>query len=606
MPKSSPNYTESHIVSLESLEHIRLRSGMYIGRLGDGTHEDDGIYTLFKEVVDNAIDEFVMGHGTRIEITAHAQDIVIRDYGRGIPLGKLIDCVSKINTGAKYSQESFLFSVGLNGVGLKAVNALSQHFFVRSCRDHKYSQAEFCRGVLVSQTKGSTKDPNGTEIRFTPDADIFPGFSFHFDLLQKKIHKYVCLNPGLHILFNGEDLYAENGLQDLLEEEISEDFLFSPIAFHSPELSFLFSYIDSHHEQFFSFVNGQETKDGGSHLSAFKEGIVKGINEFFHKTFTANDIREGTVGCIAIKLADPVFESQTKNKLGNTQIRPQIIKDVKQAVITALGKDRSRAEILLEKIKINEKTRKNIQFIKQELKDKQKKTHYKIPKLRDCKIHYTDRSLYRDTSSIFVTEGESASASILASRNPMSQAVFSLRGKPMNTFSLEEEKIYKNDEMFYLAAALGISPRSSQNLRYNKIILATDADVDGMHIRNLLITFFLKTFLPIVEQEHLFILETPLFKVRDKDRTIYCYSEQEKQQAIRQLGKKSSALEVTRFKGLGEISPHEFAHFIGPDMRLSPVSITPNDDITHLLSFYMGKNTKERKQFIIDNLVTEL
>ncbi|AFS22211.1 DNA gyrase B family protein [Chlamydia psittaci VS225] len=399
---------------------------------------------------------------------------------------------------------------------------------------------------------------------------------------------------------------SQQGLLDLFKEEIPEETLYPPIAFQNSELSFLFSHLETHSERYFSFVNGQETLDGGSHLAAFKEAVVKGINEYFGKNFTSNDIREGIVGCIAIKIASPIFESQTKNKLGNTQIRSGIIKEVKSAIIQELKKNKSRSDLLLEKIKLNEKTRKNIQFIKQDLKDKQKKLHYKIPKLRDCKFHYNERSLYGEASSIFVTEGESASASILSSRNPLTQAVFSLRGKPMNVFSLEEEKMYKNDELFYLATALGITKNSTQHLRYNKIILATDADVDGMHIRNLLITFFLKTFLSVVENQHLFILETPLFKVRYKDTTLYCYSDQEKTQAIQKLGKKEAHIEVTRFKGLGEISPKEFKTFIGADMRLTPVTISSLESLDSLLQFYMGKNTKERKQFIMDNLITNL
>ncbi|AFS20136.1 MULTISPECIES: DNA topoisomerase IV subunit B [Chlamydia] len=599
-------YTEASVVSLASLEHIRLRAGMYIGRLGDGSQVEDGIYTLFKEVVDNAIDEFIMGYGKTISIFTDDSTITVRDSGRGIPLGKMIDCVSKINTGAKYTQDVFHFSVGLNGVGLKAVNALSEKFTVRSVRKKKYHYATFYKGVLQDSRQGSTKDPDGTEITFSPDPTIFTNFAFNDEFLRKKIRRYTYLHPGLEIICNNEVFISQQGLLDLFKEEIPEKTLYPPIAFQNSELSFLFSHLETHSERYFSFVNGQETLDGGSHLAAFKEAVVKGINEYFGKNFTSNDIREGIVGCIAIKIASPIFESQTKNKLGNTQIRSGIIKEVKSAIIQELKKNKSRSDLLLEKIKLNEKTRKNIQFIKQDLKDKQKKLHYKIPKLRDCKFHYNERSLYGEASSIFVTEGESASASILSSRNPLTQAVFSLRGKPMNVFSLEEEKMYKNDELFYLATALGITKNSTQHLRYNKIILATDADVDGMHIRNLLITFFLKTFLSVVENQHLFILETPLFKVRYKDTTLYCYSDQEKTQAIQKLGKKEAHIEVTRFKGLGEISPKEFKTFIGADMRLTPVTISSLESLDSLLQFYMGKNTKERKQFIMDNLITNL
>ncbi|AOQ16797.1 DNA topoisomerase IV subunit B [Chlamydia trachomatis] len=599
-------YSESSIISLASLDHIRLRAGMYIGRLGDGSQAEDGIYTLFKEVVDNAIDEFVMGYGHTIHITGDAHELSIRDEGRGIPLGKVIDCVSKINTGAKYTQDVFHFSVGLNGVGLKAVNALSQHFSVRSVRNKKFLKASFSKGILLHTEQGATQDPDGTEVVFSPDHELFENFSFQVEFLKKKIRQYTYLHPGLTIIYNGERIVSTRGLLDLFEEEVQTPLLYSPIMFQHSDLAFLFSHTETSSEQYFSFVNGQETTDGGTHLVAFKEGIVKGVNEFFGKNFSSQDIREGLAGCIAIKIASPIFESQTKNKLGNTNIRAELAKRVKEAVLSSLKKNPSSAERIQEKIKLNEKTRKNAQFLKQELKDKQKKLHYKIPKLRDCKFHLTDNSLYGKNSSIFITEGESASASILASRNPLTQAVFSLRGKPMNVFSSKEETIYKNDELFYLTTALGLHKDSLQNLRYNQVILATDADVDGMHIRNLMITFFLKTFLPLVASNHLFILETPLFKVRHKDATFYCYSEEEKLSTIEHIGKKESSLEITRFKGLGEISPKEFKSFIGADMRLTPVSLPDTETLDTLLQFYMGKNTKERKLFIIENLVTNL
>lgn len=596
-------YTEASIVSLASLEHIRLRSGMYIGKLGDGSQIDDGIYTLFKEVVDNAIDEFVMGHGSLITISANSQTIHIRDYGRGIPLGKVIDCVSQINTGAKYSNEVFHFSVGLNGVGLKAVNALSEQFEIRSIRRGEFFYARFCRGQLCEHVQGETKDPDGTEVRFTPDPEIFSDYAFQLDFLAKKVRQYTYLHSGLQITLNGDNYISKKGLQDLFQEEVREPPLYPWITFQSPKLTFLFTHIDGQTEQYFSFVNGQETSQGGTHLAAFKEGIVKGVNEFFGKAFTINAIRDGLAGCIAIKLASPIFESQTKTKLGNAQIRPGLTKEIKLGIIDYLKHHLNTAEVLLEKIKFNEKTRKNLQFIKQDLKDKQKKLHYKIPKLRDCKFHLNDRSIHGRASSIFITEGESASASILASRDPLTQAVFSLRGKPMNVFSLQDEQVYKNDELFYLASALGIS-KNTTDLRYNRIILATDADVDGMHIRNLLITFFLKMFLPVVTNQHLFILETPLFKVRYKETTAYCYSEEEKTLTLNKSGKQTT--EVTRFKGLGEISPKEFKNFIGPDMRLTPVTYSQEVPLSSLLQFYMGKNTKERKQFIMDNLITNL
>lgn len=443
-------YSESSIISLASLDHIRLRAGMYIGRLGDGSQAEDGIYTLFKEVVDNAIDEFVMGYGHTIHITGDAHELSIRDEGRGIPLGKVIDCVSKINTGAKYTQDVFHFSVGLNGVGLKAVNALSQHFSVRSVRNKKFLKASFSKGILLHTEQGATQDPDGTEVIFSPDHELFENFSFQVEFLKKKIRQYTYLHPGLTIIYNGERIVSTRGLLDLFEEEVQTPLLYSPITFQHSDLAFLFSHTETSSEQYFSFVNGQETTDGGTHLVAFKEGIVKGVNEFFGKNFSSQDIREGLAGCIAIKIASPIFESQTKNKLGNTNIRAELAKRVKEAVLSSLKKNPSSAERIQEKIKLNEKTRKNAQFLKQELKDKQKKLHYKIPKLRDCKFHLTDNSLYGKNSSIFITEGESASASILASRNPLTQAVFSLRGKPMNVFSSKEETIYKNDELFTL------------------------------------------------------------------------------------------------------------------------------------------------------------
>ncbi|CRH48146.1 DNA topoisomerase IV subunit B [Chlamydia trachomatis] len=547
-----------------------------------------------------------MGYGHTIHITGDAHELSIRDEGRGIPLGKVIDCVSKINTGAKYTQDVFHFSVGLNGVGLKAVNALSQHFSVRSVRNKKFLKASFSKGILLHTEQGATQDPDGTEVVFSPDHELFENFSFQVEFLKKKIRQYTYLHPGLTIIYNGERIVSTRGLLDLFEEEVQTPLLYSPITFQHSDLAFLFSHTETSSEQYFSFVNGQETTDGGTHLVAFKEGIVKGVNEFFGKNFSSQDIREGLAGCIAIKIASPIFESQTKNKLGNTNIRAELAKRVKEAVLSSLKKNPSSAERIQEKIKLNEKTRKNAQFLKQELKDKQKKLHYKIPKLRDCKFHLTDNSLYGKNSSIFITEGESASASILASRNPLTQAVFSLRGKPMNVFSSKEETIYKNDELFYLTTALGLHKDSLQNLRYNQVILATDADVDGMHIRNLMITFFLKTFLPLVASNHLFILETPLFKVRHKDATFYCYSEEEKLSTIEHIGKKESSLEITRFKGLGEISPKEFKSFIGADMRLTPVSLPDTETLDTLLQFYMGKNTKERKLFIIENLVTNL
>ncbi|WP_213358175.1 toprim domain-containing protein [Chlamydiifrater phoenicopteri] len=602
------SYTEKHILTLDSLNHIRLRAGMYIGRLGNGKHTDDGIYVLLKEVIDNAIDEFIMGHGNHIHITLDKvkQQIVVRDYGRGIPQGKVIDCVSKINTGAKYTEDVFSFSVGLNGVGLKAVNALSSFFAVKTIRKKKSFEALFHQGVLTHTEESSSKEPDGTTITFIPDNTIFDHPVFLEEIIRDKLKNYAYLHRGLTLHYNGEIFSSKNGLRDLLEEKVCNSNLYSPFTYSDQDIEYCFTHSNSSTETYLSFVNGQHTVDGGTHLSAFKEALTRTINDFFNKNFQSSDVREGITGCFSVKVRTPIFESQTKNKLGNTDIKTPIVARVRDSLTKLLHADKERAQILLERIKLNEKTRKNIQFLKQELKDKQKKTLYKIPKLRDCKFHYSDKSLYGESSMIFLTEGESASASILSSRNPLTQAVFSLRGKPMNVFSLEEGQVYKNDELFYLSSALGIKDfHDTTLLRYAKVVLATDADVDGMHIRNLLITFFLKTFRQLVLENRLFILETPLFKVRYKEKTFYCYSEEEKDSTIKTLGKKTS-LEITRFKGLGEISPKEFKSFIGPDIRLTPVTLLNPETIDETMNFYMGKNTQKRKRFIIENLIAEL
>ncbi|WP_213318823.1 DNA topoisomerase IV subunit B [Chlamydiifrater volucris] len=603
----SSSYTENHIITLDSLDHIRLRAGMYIGKLGSGKHPDDGIYVLLKEVIDNAVDEFTMGHGKDISITLDQteQKVVVQDYGRGIPHGKVIDCVSKINTGAKYTDDVFSFSVGLNGVGLKAVNALSSFFSVRTVRKKKSFTAYFSQGVLTHTEESSSLHPSGTTITFIPDNTIFEHPEFMEEIIRDKLRNYAYLHRGLTLHYNGEKITSKNGLYDLLEEKVGGNSLYSPFTYCDQAIEYCFTHSNSSTETYLSFVNGQYTIDGGTHLSAFKEGLTRAVNDFYHKNFQSSDVREGITGCFSIRIRSPIFESQTKNKLGNTDVKAPIIASVKDSLLKLLHADKDRAQALLERIKLNEKTRRNIQFLKQELRDKQKKTHYKIPKLRDCKFHYCDKSLYGDASMIFLTEGESASASILSSRNPLTQAVFSLRGKPMNVFSLEDDQVYKNDELFYLSSALGVKDSNDTSLlRYAKIILATDADVDGMHIRNLLITFFLKTFRKLVLNNHLFILETPLFKVRCKEKTFYCYSEAEKDSTIKALGKKSSP-EITRFKGLGEISPKEFKSFIGPDIRLTPIHLSQPEAIDETLNFYMGKNTQKRKRFIIDNLIAE-
>lgn len=597
-------YDESTVHTLDALEHIRLRSGMYIGRLGDGSHPDDGIYVMLKEVIDNCIDEFIMGHGEKIEVDVNFQEskVAIRDYGRGIPLGKVIECVSQINTGAKYNDDVFQFSVGLNGVGTKAVNALSSYFLVRSHRDGKYVEAEFSKGKKVREKKGNTQEKNGTYVEFIPDREIFKKFKFEADYILKRLWHYAYLNTGLTLVYNDNSIISENGLLDLLNEEVQpEDRLYEPLHYRGKHLEFAFLHTQSYGETYFSFVNGQYTADGGTHLSAFREGILKGVNEFAKKNFQGVDVREGMVGTILVKIKDPIFESQTKNKLGNTDVRAPIVQEVKEAIVTLLYKSPEIAKEIIERIQFNEKLRRELASVKKEAKEKQKKISFKIPKLRDCKYHLGDKSGKGEDTMIFLTEGDSASASIVASRDPLLQAVFSLRGKPLNVFGMKMDQLYKNEEMFNVMSALNIEDDVA-NIRYNKVILATDADVDGMHIRNLLITFFLTYFEALVMNGHLHILETPLFKVRNKQKTFYCYSEEERDKAIKEL---KQGVEVTRFKGLGEISPSEFKQFINKDIRLVPVNIVAFSDIKPTLKFYMGKNTPERKNFIMENLINE-
>jgi topoisomerase IV subunit B len=596
-------YDESTVKTLDALAHIRLRSGMYIGRLGDGSNPDDGIYVMLKEVIDNSVDEFIMKNGKEIiiQVNEATGSASVRDFGRGIPLGKLIDCVSQINTGAKYNDDVFQFSVGLNGVGTKAVNALSSYFFVRSYRDGEFAEARFSQGLLKDEKKGKTDEPNGTYVEFIPDTEIFKKYHFQKELILKRIWHYAYLNSGLVLDFNGEKIQSKNGLLDLLNAEVTEDKLYDPLHYRGKHLEFAFLHTHSYGESYFAFVNGQYTADGGTHLSAFREGILKGVNEFAKKNFQGVDIREGIVGTILVRVKDPVFESQTKNKLGNNELRGPVVQEVKEAVVNLLHKHPESANCIVERIVFNEKLRKELAAVKKEAKEKQKKISFKIPKLRDCKYHYQDQSDYGERTSIFLTEGDSASASIVASRDPLTQAVFSLRGKPLNVFGMKLDQLYKNEEMFNLMNALNIEDDIAQ-LRYNKVVLATDADVDGMHIRNLLITFFLTYFEGLVLNGHLFILETPLFKVRNKEQTLYCYTEEERDRAMVKLKK---GLEVTRFKGLGEISPHEFKQFIGKDIRLIPIAVHSFSDIKPTLQFYMGKNTPERKQFIMQNLINE-
>lgn len=600
-------YDESAIQTLDALSHIRLRPGMYIGRLGDGSHIDDGIYILLKEVIDNSIDEFIMHHGDKIAITFDQMQskFTIRDYGRGIPLGKVIDCVSQINTGAKYNDDVFQFSVGLNGVGLKAVNALSSEFFIRSFREGKELYAHFEKGILKSKKESKTKEPNGTMVEFIPDHEVFKKYKFHEELVVKRLWNYAYLNKGLTLYFNGEAIQSENGLLDLLNSEVTEDRLYESVHYRGEHLEFAFLHTQSYGETYFSFVNGQYTSDGGTHLSGFREGILKGVNEFSKKNFQGVDVRDGIVGCILVKVKDPIFESQTKNKLGNIEVRSAVVQEVKEAVHHILHTNPEVAEKLIERIAFNEKLRKELSAVKKEAKEKQKKISFKIPKLRDCKYHLGDGSKQAHDTMIFLTEGESASASVLSSRDPLVQASYSLRGKPLNVHGMKLDQLYKNEEMYNLMMALNIE-EDIENLRYEKVILATDADVDGMHIRNLLITFFLTYFEGLVLNGHLYVLETPIFKVRNNEKTIYCYTDEEKESAIEQLTKKSKkGLEITRFKGLGEISPHEFKQFIGKDMRLQRVVVNAFSDIKPTLEFYMGKNTPTRKAFIMENLIAE-
>jgi len=604
------NYDESKIKTLSSLEHIRLRPGMYIGRLGTGSHPDDGIYILLKEVIDNAVDEFIMGVGKRIDVSIAANGQVrVRDFGRGIPLGKLVECVSVINTGAKYNTDVFQFSVGLNGVGTKAVNALSETFQVTSFRDGQYASAIFSRGVLVEEQQGQAREKDGTLVEFLPDSVLFADFAFDLEYVQQRLWRYAYLNAGLSLYLGEERFFSANGLKDLLDREINGSQLYVPIHFKDSTLEFAFCHTDNYGDSYFSFVNGTYTSEGGTHLSAFREGVLKGVNDYINssKKYSGNDVREGIVGAFAVKIKDPVFESQTKNKLGNTDIRAWIVNVVKDAVTAHLYKNKETAERFLEKIQQNERVRKELQQVRQEARIKAKKVAIKVPQLKDCKYHPTreNPSPPGRENMLFITEGQSAAGSIVSSRDPMTQAVFSLKGKPLNVFGQQLTLMYKNEEMYNLMCALNIED-SVGNLRYDKIILATDADVDGLHIRNLLLTFFLHYFEPMVKLGHIFILETPLFRVRNKKETVYCYSEQERDEASRHLAGKGSTrlnVETTRFKGLGEISPTEFKQFIGQDIRLRQVTIDRLSEVPKVLSFYMGKNTPDRREYIMNHLV---
>jgi DNA gyrase subunit B/topoisomerase-4 subunit B len=598
MAKQKHIYDESKIQTLSAIEHIRKRTGMYIGRIGDGTQYDDGIYILLKEVIDNAVDEFIMGHGKKIEITIEGARVRVRDFGRGIPLGKVIDCVSRINTGAKYNDDVFQFSVGLHGVGTKAVNALSTHFFAQSHREGRFSGASFARGELLKKTSGKAPgEPDGTLIEYEPDPEIFGKSAYVDDLVQRRLRLYACLHAGLVLIYNGERIVSQNGLIDLVLEEVGEEATYPPLHYRAPTLEIAFTHTQRFNETFYSFVNGQFTNDGGTHLSAFREGLLKGVNEFAKSRFDGDDVRESMVGAISIRLKDPVFESQTKNKLGNADIRSELVAQIRDIVADLLHRNPETAEIIVKKIEESRALRKELQTVKKLARERSKATSIRIPQLKDCKVHLNASRKRGLDSMLFITEGLSAAGSITACRQVMTQAVFTLRGKPLNVAELNRDAIYTNEELYNLMRALNIE-ESLAGLRFQKIIMATDADVDGLHIRNLLLTFFLRFFEPLVHAGHLYILETPLFRVRNTKETRYCYSEAERDKAIAALSKP----EVTRFKGLGEISPNEFKQFIGAKMRLTPVEVTFEHKVANLLRFYMGRNTPDRRQFIMEHL----
>ena len=604
------NYSDDDIKTLDWQEHIRRRPGMYIGKLGDGTFADDGIYVLLKEVLDNSIDEYMMGFGKMIEVTIEEGVVRVRDHGRGVPLGKVKDVSSKMNTGAKYDSKAFKKSVGLNGVGIKAVNALSSFFHIQSFRDGQTMSVEYNRAIVTKEDKiQSSTEENGTLIEFIPDNTIFTNYNFRDNYVESLLKNYVFLNTGLTIIYNGKKFYSKNGLVDLLNENMTSEPLYPIIHMKDEDIEVVITHTDQYGEEYYSFVNGQHTTQGGTHQSAFRESLSRVIKEFYNKNFDYADIRSGIVAAISIKVEEPVFESQTKTKLGSKDMGPKgpsvqkFIGDfLKKELDNFLHKNAETSEALLKKILESEKERKAIAGVTKLARERAKKANLHNKKLRDCRIHYNDtKGDNLDDTSIFITEGDSASGSITKSRNPNLQAVFSLRGKPLNSFGLTKKIVYENEEFNLLQAALNIED-GLDGLRYNKIIVATDADTDGMHIRLLLLTFFLQFFPDLIKKNHVYILQTPLFRVRNKKETIYCYTEEERLSAISKLGANP---EITRFKGLGEISPDEFVHFIGKDMRLDRVTMKKEDLVNNMLNFYMGKNTPERQEFIIDNLVIE-
>ncbi|MCX8239537.1 MAG: DNA topoisomerase IV subunit B [Akkermansiaceae bacterium] len=606
---AAASYTEDDIKSLDWREHIRMRPGMYIGKLGDGSSPDDGIYILLKEALDNSVDEFVMGHGKEITITIDDEGRVeVRDYGRGIPLGKLMDCAAKINTGAKYDSEAFKKSVGLNGVGIKAVNALSDFFEIQAWRDGKTKAIEFSKGEVVEEMKSPKADPSGggTRVAFDVDRSVFPKrTNFRVAFVEKMCRYYCYLNPGLALIFNGKKFKSRNGLLDLLKEEMDDAPLYDPIHLNGKDIDVAFTHSASSSEDYYSFVNGQNTTQGGTHLAAFREAMVKVIREFYKKNYDPSDIRAGITGVISVRIEEPVFESQTKTKLGSATVAPEgetvrtfIGNFLKEELDNFLHKHPPVAEAIQKRILAAEKERKELSGVKKLARDRARQTKVHNKKLRDCRAHLNTKHKRREDTTVFLTEGDSASGSITKCRDVETQAVFSLRGKPLNTFSLTKKVVYENEEFALLQAALGIED-DIESLRYNRVVISTDADVDGMHIRLLLLTFFLQFFPELIREGHLYILQTPLFRVRNKKKTIYCYDDEEREAAMKELGRNP---EITRFKGLGEISPDEFKFMIGKDIRLDPVQMEEGKGLKEMLTFYMGKNTPDRQGFIIENL----
>jgi len=598
------NYDEEKIQSLDWIEHLRLRAGMYIGSKGDGTQYQDGIYILLKEVIDNAIDEFVMGHGKKVTVGLNYDtgEVTVRDFGRGIPLGKVVECVSQINTGAKYNDDVFQFSVGLNGVGTKAVNALSTHFYVRAVREGEFAEASFEQGKQKKHIKGVCPgEKNGTLVRFVPDPMIFPKYKFREEHVVRRIRMYAYVNAGLAIDFNGVRFVSDNGLMDLIHDESRFEKIYPPFHCKSKTLELIFTHTNRFSEEYYSFANGQYTTEGGTHLSAFREGLLKAVNEFSRKKFDGDDVREGMIGAIAVRMKNPEFESQIKSKLVNTDIRADLVAEIKRVVEDAFHREPVHAQKLVDKIEETAKLRLELNSVKKLARERSRAVSVRVPQLKDCKHHlHTGKGTGLETM-IFLTEGDSAAGTLTQCRDSKNQAIFVLKGKPLNCCSVKREQLYKNIEFYNLMQSLDVE-QTVDNLRYQKVVLATDADVDGLHIRNLLITFFLRFFERIVREGHLYILETPLFRVRNKKDTFYCYTDAEREKAIAACGK---SVEITRFKGLGEINPQEFKAFIGPEMRLTPVDVTRDTGTAETLEFFMGTNTRERYRYIMDNLVVD-